>query len=76
MRKFKNERVTSLLIINELIKIRNENNLTQHAVLCDTGIHVGRLEKCKIDFKISTFLKLLNYYNVRVGHFWSRIIED
>lgn len=60
-------------IINELIKIRREKRLTQYVVYCDTGIHVGRLESCKSDIKISTLLLLLRYYNFNMEEFLLRI---
>ena len=61
-------------IISELIKIRQEKKLTQHVVYCDTGIHVGRLESCKSDIKISTLVSLLQYYNINMREFLFRIL--
>lgn len=52
-------------------KIRAEKNITQEIFYNDTGINIGRIERSKRNFSISTMKKICKYLDVSLEYFFS-----
>jgi len=66
-----NEKEALLLLAQNLKKLRKEKKVTQADVFNDTGIHVARIEQGKRNISFTTLLKLAEYFNVDLNHFYS-----
>lgn len=59
-----------LQIAKRLKALREMRNLSQEAVLLDTGIHIGRIETGKLDVTVSTVKRLCEYFEISLTDFF------
>lgn len=60
----------------KLRRIRQLSGLSQEKVIEDTKINIARIERGELNFSISTFSFLLNYYSITASEFFNEGFED
>lgn len=51
--------------------LREEKNITQEVFYNDTGINIGRIERSKRNFSISTLKRICEYLEITMTDFFS-----
>ncbi len=51
--------------------LREEKNITQEVFYNDTGINIGRIERSKRNFSISTLKRICEYLEITLEDFFS-----
>ncbi|MEM9361740.1 MAG: helix-turn-helix transcriptional regulator [Bacteroidota bacterium] len=50
--------------------MRESRGLTQEDAYNDTGIHFGRIERANSDIKLSTLVKVAEYFDIKLSDFF------
>ncbi|WP_299896727.1 helix-turn-helix transcriptional regulator [uncultured Aquimarina sp.] len=53
--------------------MRHEKGLTQEDVYNDTGIHISRIERSKVNITVSTLSALCDYFGITLSDFFNEI---
>lgn len=56
-------------ITTKLKSLREEKGLTQEDVYNDTGIHISRIERSKVNITVSTLSALCDYFDIKLSDF-------
>jgi transcriptional regulator with XRE-family HTH domain len=57
-------------VAKKLKELSETKNLSQFQVYDDTKIHIGRIEAGNTNIKLTTLIKLCNYYNISLSSFF------
>ncbi|WP_298539978.1 helix-turn-helix transcriptional regulator [uncultured Aquimarina sp.] len=57
-------------ITSKLKYLRQEKGLTQEDVYNDTGIHISRIERSKVNITVSTLSALCDYFDIKISDFF------
>ena len=52
--------------------LREEKNITQEIFYNDTGINIGRIERSKRNFSVSTLKRICEYLEITIEDFFSK----
>ncbi len=72
MGKTKNERLLKKIALR-IKELRNERKITQEVFYNDTGINIGRIERAKRDFSMTTLSAICKYLKVSQSDFFNGI---
>ncbi len=50
-------------------QVREKHAITQEVFYNDTGINIGRIERAKRDFSMSTLKRICNYFKISPSEF-------
>ena len=56
-----------------LKQLRLTKNLTQNEVYLELGIHIGRIESCKVNISIVTLSTICNYFDITLLEFFKKM---
>lgn len=54
-------------------ELREKHGVTQEEFYNDTGINIGRIERAKRDFSMTTLYAICEYYEITVSEFFEGI---
>lgn len=69
MGKTKNEKFLKKAALR-IKKLREEQSITQEVFYNDTGINIGRIERAKRDFSMSTLYSICKYFKITTAQFF------
>lgn len=72
MGKTKNEKFLKRIALR-VKQLRDEKDITQEVFYNDTGINIGRIERAKRDFSMSTLHSICKYFKVSITEFFEGI---
>lgn len=56
--------------------LREQRNITQEVFYNDTGINIGRIERSKRNFSISTMKRICEYLDITLEEFFSEGFDN
>lgn len=68
MGKTKNERFLKKIALR-VKQLREERGITQEVFYNDTGINIGRVERAKRDFSMTTLYSICKYFKISLSDF-------
>ena len=75
-----NKKTVDIELLDKIAKrikeLRAQKGITQEVFYNDTGINIGRIERSKRNFSISTLNKICAYLEISNEEFFSRGFED
>jgi len=59
-------------IARRIKDLRAEKGISQEVFYNDTGINIGRIERSKRNFSVSTLKKICDYFEINIDEFFSK----
>lgn len=72
MGKARNEKLLKKIALR-LKELRDRDDVTQEVFYNDTGINIGRIERAKRDFSMTTLHSICKYFKITITEFFADI---